>query len=65
MVIAYRMTEPGNLAPFAYFGIPTAFTLGWLFFDEAPFGDLLPGAILIVAGGLMILWRERRLAREG
>lgn len=64
MVIAYRMTEPGNLAPFAYFGIPTAFTLGWLFFEEAPFGDLFPGAILIVAGGLMILWRERRLARE-
>ena len=65
MVIAYRMTQPGNLAPFSYFGIPTAFALGWLFFDEAPFGDLFPGAILIVAGGLMILWRERRLARAG
>lgn len=63
LVVAYRMTEPGNLAPFAYSGIPTAFLLGWLFFGEAPFEDLLPGAFLIILGGLMIFWRERRLAR--
>jgi len=64
LVVAYRMTEPGNLAPFAYSGIPTAFVLGWLFFGEAPFEDLLPGALLIILGGLMILWRERRMARR-
>lgn len=64
MVVAYRVTEPGNLAPFAYSGIPTAFVLGWLFFGESPFSDLFPGAILIIAGGLMILWRERRMRRR-
>ncbi|MFV1878382.1 DMT family transporter [Nioella sp.] len=64
MVVAYRMTEPGNLAPFAYLGIPTAFVLGWLFFGESPFSDLFPGAILIIAGGMMILWRERRIKRQ-
>jgi drug/metabolite transporter (DMT)-like permease len=62
IVVAYRMTEPANLAPFSYFGIPTALLLGWVFFDEAPIDDLFPGALLIVAGGLMIVWRERRLA---
>ncbi|MEM6886691.1 MAG: DMT family transporter [Pseudomonadota bacterium] len=61
LIIAYRMTEQSNLAPFSYFGIPIAFALGYIFFEEAPFGELFPGALLIAAGGLMIVWRERRL----
>lgn len=61
LIYAYRMTEPANLAPFSYFGIPLAFVLGWLVFDEAPWGDLFPGAFLIAAGGLLIVWRERQL----
>ena len=64
MVTAFRMTEQSNLAPFSYFGIPIAFALGWLFYGETPWSDLFPGAILIVAGGLVIIWRERRL-RQG
>jgi drug/metabolite transporter (DMT)-like permease len=65
LVISFRMTEPSNLAPFSYFGIPIAFVFGWLFFDEAPFDTLMPGALLIVGGGLMIVFRERRLRRGG
>ncbi|OSQ51219.1 hypothetical protein MGEO_09130 [Marivita geojedonensis] len=63
LVVAYRMTEPSNLAPFSYFGIPIAFFLGWVFFAEAPVDDLWPGALLIVIGGLMIVFRERGLRR--
>ena len=59
LVVSYRMTEQSNLAPFSYFGIPLAFLLGWLFFDEAPWGTLFPGAVLIASGGLLIVWRER------
>ena len=59
MVVSYRMTEQSNLAPFSYFGIPLAFALGWLFFDEAPWSTLFPGALLIATGGLLIVWRER------
>jgi len=59
MVIAFRMTEQSNLAPFSYFGIPLAFVLGWAFFGETPWSDLFPGAMLIIAGGLLIVWRER------
>ena len=65
LVIAFRMTEPSNLAPFNYFGIPIAFVFGWLFFDEAPIDDLFPGALLIVAAGLMIVLRERQLRGPG
>lgn len=63
LIMAYRMGEQSNLAPFNYFGIPLAFVLGWMFFDEAPWGELFPGALLILASGLMIVWRERRLKR--
>ncbi|MEM9968425.1 MAG: DMT family transporter [Pseudomonadota bacterium] len=60
LVSAYRMTDQSNLAPFSYFGIPLAFLLGWIFYDEAPWSELFPGALLIIAGGLLIIWRERR-----
>ncbi|MFL4469502.1 DMT family transporter [Tateyamaria armeniaca] len=63
LVISYRMTEQSNLAPFSYFGIPLAFLLGWLFFDETPWDALFPGALLIAAGGLLIVWRERQRSR--
>jgi drug/metabolite transporter (DMT)-like permease len=63
MVISFRMTEQSNIAPFSYFGIPIAFILGWIFFDETPFGELFPGAILIIVGGLLVVWRERRRAQ--
>lgn len=61
LVAAYRMAEQSDLAPFSYFGIPIAFVMGWAFFAETPWGELFPGALLIVAGGMMIIWRERRL----
>ncbi|MFT4961725.1 MAG: drug/metabolite transporter (DMT)-like permease [Paracoccaceae bacterium] len=60
MVVSFRMTEQSNIAPFSYFGIPIAFILGWIFFEEAPVGDLFPGSIFIAAGGLLVVWRERR-----
>lgn len=60
MISAYRLTRPANLSPYEYFGIPFAFVLGWIFFDEAPFAQLFPGVLLIVAGGLLIAWRQRK-----
>lgn len=60
LIKAYRLARPASLSPYEYFGIPFAFGLGWVFFDEAPFDKLLPGVLLIVAGGLLIAWRERR-----
>ncbi|MEM9851078.1 MAG: hypothetical protein AAF761_03670 [Pseudomonadota bacterium] len=42
----------------------SAFVIGWVVFDEAPFDRLFPGVILIVGGGLVILWRERAVKRD-
>ena len=60
LISAYRLAKPASLSPYEYFGIPFAFILGWLFFDEAPFAKLIPGVFLIVAGGMLIAWRERK-----
>lgn len=64
MTTAHRLAEPSSLSPFQYFGIPSSFLLGWLFFAEAPFGQLIPGVFLIAGGGLLIVWRERALAKR-
>jgi len=60
LINAYRLARPSSLSPYAYFGIPFAFILGWVFFAEAPFEKLIPGVFLIVAGGMLIAWREHR-----
>lgn len=61
MISAYRLTEPSSLSPFEYFGIPFSFILGYLIFDEAPIDRLFPGVLLIVGGGLLIVWRENSI----
>ncbi|NOX40340.1 MAG: DMT family transporter [Alphaproteobacteria bacterium] len=63
LLVAWRLATPSILAPFNYFGILSAFIIGWLIFDEAPVDKLFPGVLLIVAGGLLIIWRERRVSR--
>ena len=60
LTFAYRMAQPSALAPFEYTGILFAFGLGWLVFQEAPVDRLFPGVLLIIAAGLLIIWRERR-----
>jgi len=58
LISAYRLADPSSLSPFEYFGIPFSFCLGWIFFSESPFDQLIPGVFLIVGGGLIIVWRE-------
>ncbi|MEM7438557.1 MAG: DMT family transporter [Pseudomonadota bacterium] len=65
MTTANRLADPSSLSPFQYFGVPSSFLLGWVFFAEAPFATLFPGVLLIVGGGLLIVWRERRLSQAG
>ena len=64
IIISYRMTNPTNVTPFEYFGIIFAFSLGWIFFGEAPFERLFPGVLAIISGGLLIIWREKTLRNK-
>ena len=57
-IYAYRLVSVSKLASFEYFGIPSSFILGWVFFNEAPINQLFPGVIVIVLAGLNIIWRD-------
>ncbi len=61
-IYAYRLVAPSSLAPFEYLGIPSSFILGWIFFNEAPIDQLFPGVIGIIAAGMIVIWRDRKLS---
>ena len=61
LMFAFRNAPSSVLAPFSYFGLINAFLLGWVFFGEFPIQKLFPGVILIIAAGLIIIWRERNM----
>ena len=69
-IYAYRLISASKMASFEYFGIPSSFVLGWLFFNEAPWEQLFPGVFVIVFAGMIIIWRDKvkqkstRVSRE-
>jgi drug/metabolite transporter (DMT)-like permease len=58
---SYRHAETSVIAPFEYVSMVLALVFGYALFGEVPTRPMLTGAALIVAAGLFILWRERRL----
>jgi drug/metabolite transporter (DMT)-like permease len=61
---AYRHADASVVAPFDYASILFAIAIGWWVFAEAPTVQVLAGAALVVAAGVLIIWRERRLGIE-
>ena len=58
-IYSYRLISASKMASFEYFGIPSSFVLGWLFFNEAPWEQLFPGVFVIVFAGMIIIWRDK------
>ena len=58
-IYAYRLISASKMASIEYFGIPSSFILGWLFFNEAPWEQLFPGVFVIVFAGMIIIWRDK------
>ncbi len=56
--------EASFLAPFFYTTLLYAALYDWLVFDALPAGPTVAGGALIVAGALLLGWRERRAARR-
>jgi len=65
MTYSYRFAEPSLLAPFDYVAMVWATGLGYLLFAEVPQMLVLIGAGVVIAAGLFIVWRERRLHKKG
>lgn len=61
---AYRHADASLVAPFEYVSMLLAIGIGWHVFGEAPSAVVLAGAALVIAAGIAIIWRERRLGLE-
>lgn len=62
MTYSYRYAEASTIAPLDYANLIVAVLYGYFFFDETPGLSTWIGASLVVAAGLVILWREYRLS---
>ncbi|SOH94156.1 EamA domain-containing membrane protein RarD [Monaibacterium marinum] len=61
---AYRYAPTAVIAPFDYASMIFALILGYGLFGEVPTGRTLIGAAIVVAAGLLIIWREQALGLE-
>lgn len=61
LIRAYAHTEASLLAPFTYVQLVWATILGLLVFGDFPDEWTIAGALILVASGLYIWWRERHL----
>jgi drug/metabolite transporter (DMT)-like permease len=63
MTLSYRYAEASTIAPLDYANLLVAVVLGYVFFGETPHVSIWIGAPLVIAAGLIILWREYRLSQ--
>ncbi len=61
---SYRHAETAVIASFEYVSMLMALGIGYFLFGEVPTSAMLAGAVLIVAAGLIIVYREHRLGIE-
>jgi len=61
---AYRFADASLVAPFEYTSMLLALGVGYFLFDEVPTVTMLAGAAIIIAAGVLIIWRERQLGIE-
>jgi len=61
---SYREADASLVAPFDYASILLALAIGYWVFDEVPSLTMLTGASIVVAAGILIIWRERQLGLE-
>jgi len=60
---SYRYAEASLNAPFEYSAMISAVILGFFVFGEVPALSVLAGAAVVIAAGLVIVWRERTTRR--
>lgn len=60
---AYRLSEAALVAPFEYAALPLSVLWGWLVFGELPDAVAFAGIALILAAGLILVWREAAVRR--
>jgi len=61
---SYRFGQASMLAPYDYASMLFAIIIGYIWFDEWPTLVMLAGAMLVIAGNVVVIWRERQLGLE-
>ena len=61
---SYREADASLVAPFDYASMLFALLIGYFVFAEVPTWTMLGGAALVIAAGILIIWRERKLGLE-
>ena len=61
---SYRYADASLVAPFDYTSMILALLIGYFIFDEVPTGTMLIGAGIVIAAGVLIIWRERKLGLQ-
>ncbi|OBY26442.1 DMT family transporter [Leisingera sp. JC1] len=61
---SYRFAPASMLAPYDYASMIFAIVIGYVWFDEWPTLVMLAGAALVIAGNVLVIWREHRLGLQ-
>jgi drug/metabolite transporter (DMT)-like permease len=61
---SYRLADASLIAPFEYTSMLLALGVGYFVFSEIPTGTMILGAAIIIAAGVLIIWREQALGLE-
>lgn len=64
LIASLRMSEVSIVTPFRYSRIIFLLVLGIVIFDERPGLLMLIGAALVIASGIYMIWRERRVRQD-
>jgi drug/metabolite transporter (DMT)-like permease len=63
--VAYKYAPAALVSPFNYTQIIWAMLFGWAIFGDWPAANVFIGAGIIIASSLIVILRERYLARKG
>ncbi|MGC1464964.1 MAG: DMT family transporter [Pseudolabrys sp.] len=64
LIIAHRLAPPAALAPFLYTQLVWVIVLSFVVFGDLPNGWTLAGMAVVVASGLYLLHRDRKVGRR-
>lgn len=64
MTTAYRYADAATIASFDYVSMLWGVAFAYLLFNEVPSTSVALGGSIVVAAGIFIIWRERRLGLQ-